>query len=144
MAENKTRPRNASAVSFLAGVKHAQRRKDGEELLAMMEKATGEPPVMWGPSIIGFGKYHYVYESGREGDIMIAGFSPRASSQVLYLAHKDESLMSKLGKYKMGKGCLYINALDDIDRAVLRKLITTSVREVRKRIAAGAMDPRDG
>ena len=90
---------------------------------------------MWGPTIIGFGKYHYKYESGREGDMCMAGFSPRKPSLVLYIgpALEDEKLMSRLGKYKVGKGCLYIKKLADVDRAVLKELVVKSVAEMRKR-----------
>jgi hypothetical protein len=101
-----------------------------------MEAITGEPPKMWGPSIIGFGKYHYKYESGHEGDTMIVGFSPRKQNLVLYLGSvlDNKRLMAKLGKHKRGKGCLYVNKLDDIDRDVLRELIATSVKATRKHI----------
>lgn len=91
---------------------------------------------MWGPTIVGFGTYHYVYDSGREGDICLAGFSPRASALVVYLGPAsldNEPLMAKLGKHKAGKGCLYINKLDDVDRTVLRKLIEHSVETLRQR-----------
>ena len=96
----------------------------------MMRKASGKPPKMWGPSIIGFGSYHYVYDSGREGDICRIGFSPRKPGLVLYLmsALRQETLMAKLGKHTTGKGCLYIKKLDDIDRPVLRQLIAKSLK----------------
>jgi hypothetical protein len=102
-----------------------------------MKDITGERAKMWGPTIVGFGQYRYKYESGREGDIMIAGFSPRNQNLVLYVGSvlQNERLMSKLGKYKVGKGCLYINKLDDIDRDVLRQLIEESVAATRRRIA---------
>ena len=136
--KNKTVPTTVSPAKFLDSVENDRRRADGRELMQMMQKASGERPVMWGPSIIGFGKYHYRYESGREGDIMIVGFSPRKSSLVLYLGSSPEAekLMTKLGKHKRGKGCLYINKLDDIDRDVLGNLITKSVASTRKRIAS--------
>ena len=101
----------------------------------MMRTITGEPPKMWGPTIVGFGTYHYVYESGREGDSCLTGFSPRKPNLVLYIgdALQDTSMMSKLGKYKTGKGCLYIKTLDDIDRNVLRDLIAKAVDNTRRR-----------
>ena len=135
MAENKTKPTNVSPTAFLESVEHPQRRKDGKELLKMMREVTGERPKMWGPSIVGFGEYHYVYESGREGDAPLTGFSPRKQSLVVYLGPglKNDRLMSRLGKHKHGKGCLYINKLDDIDRAVLRELVTSSVDQMRRR-----------
>jgi hypothetical protein len=139
MAENKTKPTDVSPAAFIAQVENEQRRKDGRELLAMMKDITGERAKMWGPTIVGFGQYRYRYDSGREGDIMIVGFSPRKQNLVLYVgsALHDESLMSKLGKHKKGKGCLYVNKLDDIDRKALRKIVEKSVRDTRRRIAAG-------
>ena len=116
----------------------ARQQKDCAELIAMMRTITGAPPKMWGPSIIGFGSYHYVYDSGREGDMPLAAFSPRKPSLVLYIGSplKDKNLMSKLGKYTTGKGCLYIKTLDDVDRHVLRRLVTAAVRESRKKHGA--------
>ena len=100
----------------------------------MMRKASGKPPKMWGPSIIGFGTYHYVYDSGREGDICRIGFSPRKPSLVLYIVGaQHKTLMSKLGKYTTGKGCLYIKKLDDVDRNVLRALVAKAVRDAKAR-----------
>ena len=136
MAENKTRPTKVRPATFLKSVENERRRRDAEELIELMQEITGEPPVMWGPSIIGFGQYHYKYESGHEGDIMIVGFSPRKQNLVLYMGPvlDDDKLMSRLGKHKRGKGCLYINKLDDVDRRVLRRLIDKGVRKTRKRI----------
>ena len=130
MAKNKTKPTKVTPTAFIAKVASEQQRKDSKELIAMMREITGEPPKMWGPSIVGFGTHHYKYESGREGDICLTGFSPRKPSLVLYIgeALQDTSIMSKLGKYKTGKGCLYIKKLDDVDRDVLRRLVTKSVR----------------
>jgi hypothetical protein len=115
---------------FIKRVASPQQQKDCKELIAMMRKITGESPKMWGPSIVGFGTCHYVYESGREGDICLTGFSPRKPSLVLYIgaALQDAALMSKLGKYKTGKGCLYLKKLDDVDRDVLRALVTRAVK----------------
>lgn len=140
MAGNKTRPTDVDPSAFLAGIGNARRRADGEALLALMQEISGEPPVMWGPTIVGFGQYHYEYASGHSGDTLIVGFSPRKANLVLYIgsALEDEALMAKLGKHRRGKGCLYINKLEDIDFRVLRRLIEKSVRATRKRIAAGA------
>ena len=134
MAQNKTKPTKVSPASFIATLGSAQQRSDAEELIAMMRTITGEPPKMWGPSIVGFGTCHYVYESGREGDICLTGFSPRKPSLVLYIgeALQDTSLMSRLGKYKAGGGCLYIKKLDDVDRGVLRELIAKAVDNTRR------------
>jgi hypothetical protein len=137
MPENKTKPTKVSPTSFIANVANEQQRKDSKELVAMMRAITGEPPKMWGPSIVGFGTCHYVYESGREGDICLTGFSPRKPSLVLYVgaALQDKALMSRLGKYKTGKGCLYIKKLDDVDRKVLRELVTRAVKDLRQRVS---------
>ena len=135
MAENKTKATAVDPHDFVKQVDSEEKRKDAEELIRLMSKVTGKPPKMWGPTIIGFGKYHYKYESGREGDMCMAGFSPRKPSLVLYIgpALEDEKLMSRLGKYKVGKGCLYIKKLADVDRAVLKELVVKSVAEMRKR-----------
>ena len=119
-----------SPAAFISRLPEAQRRKDAKTLVAMMRKASGKPPKMWGPSIIGFGSYHYVYDSGREGDICRIGFSPRKPGLVLYLmsALKQKALMARLGKHTTGKGCLYIKKLDDVDRSVLRQLIAKSLK----------------
>jgi len=112
MAANKTKATKVSPLKFLAALGNEQRRKDGRELLRLFRDVTGEPARMWGPSIIGFGSYHYRYESGREGDMLIAGFSPRASSQVLYIGRgpESDSLLVKLGKHKTSKGCIYVTS----------------------------------
>jgi hypothetical protein len=135
MAENKTKPTKVSPAAFIAKVASEQQRKDSKALIAMMREVTGEPPKMWGSSIVGFGTHHYVYESGREGDICLMGFSPRKPSLVLYIgeALQDTAIMSKLGKYKTGKGCLYIKKLDDVDRNVLRALVAKAVRDAKAR-----------
>jgi hypothetical protein len=135
MAANKTKKTNVSPSAFIAKVANEQQRKDAKELIAMMREITGEPPKMWGTSIVGFGTYHYVYESGREGDMCLTGFSPRKPSLVLYVgeAIQDPAIMSKLGKHTTGKGCLYIKKLDDVDRDVLRALLVRSVEDARSR-----------
>lgn len=130
MAENKTQPTDASVDEFINTVENPKKREDAVALKKMMEEMTGEKAVMWGPSIVGFGEYHYKYESGREGNFLIAGFSPRKASLSLYLMgcmeKKFEPLMAKLGKHKMGAGCLYINKLSDVDLDILKKLISES------------------
>jgi hypothetical protein len=138
MADIKTKPTKVSPAAFIKRVATDQQRRDCAELIAMMRAITGAPPKMWGPSIVGFGKYHYVYDSGREGDMLLTGFSPRKPSLVLYVgaALRDKRLMSKLGKCKTGGSCLYIKTLDDIDRDVLRRLLAASVKQTRKRYEA--------
>ena len=131
MPENKTKQTKVSPEAFIKRVASPQQQKDCKELIAMMRKITGSPPKMWGPSIVGFGTRHYVYESGREGNICLTGFSPRKPGLVLYIgeALQDKALMSKLGKYKIGKGCLYLKTLDDVNRDVLQALVTKAVKE---------------
>jgi Domain of unknown function (DU1801) len=131
MAENKTKPDALDPHAFIKKVDDEVKRKDSEELITLMEKATKKPPVMWGPSIVGFGTKHYKYESGREGEICLIGFSPRKPTLVLYLGQviQDKDLMARLGKHKIGKGCLYIKRLADVDRKVLKELITKSIAE---------------
>jgi hypothetical protein len=135
MAENKTKVTEVDPHDFIKKVDGAEKQKDSEELIRMMSRATGKPPKMWGPTIVGFGKYHYKYESGREGDMCLTGFSPRKPSLVLYIgaALKDSKLMARLGKYKVAGSCLYIKKLADIDRAVLKELIAKAVAEMRRR-----------
>ena len=133
MAELKTKKTKASVVAFLNKVADPQRRKDCQTVLDLMKQATGEEPKMWGDSIVGFGSYHYRGASGREGDWMIIGFSPRKTDLTLYIMagfEKFESLMAKLGKYKTGKSCLYIKKLDDVEVPVLKKLIARSVKRM--------------
>jgi len=135
MAQLKTVSTEIDPFDFIERVDDDQKQKDAKELIALMKKITGKPPKMWGPSIIGFGKYRYKYESGREGEICMTGFSPRKPNLVLYLGHvlENKELMAKLGKHKTSKSCLYIKKLDDIDRGVLKKLVEWSVKEMRKR-----------
>ncbi len=132
MSDLKTKPTNASVDEFLNSVEHPQRREDGFELLRMMKEITKEEPTMWGPSIVGFGSYHYKYESGREGEMPITGFSPRKKSLTVYIMsgfEKYQHLLEKLGKHKTGKSCLYINKLEDVDRVVLKDIIRKSVEQ---------------
>ena len=137
--EAKTKATKTDPLKFIDKVENEVKRKDSHELLAMMREITGEPPKMWGPSIVGFGSYHYRYASGHEGETCLAGFSPRSSALVVYLgpALENKALMAKLGKHKRGVGCLYIKKLDDIDRGILRKLIEHSLAETAKLVAAG-------
>jgi hypothetical protein len=133
--ENKTKPTAVAPADFLAAVADEKKRADGQWLMDTMQEITGEPPRMWGPSIIGFGTYHYVYESGREGDTMITGFSPRKAAHSIYLVsgvEREADLLAKLGKYKTGKSCLYIKRLSDVDTEVLKELIEASVEKVRQ------------
>jgi hypothetical protein len=136
MAENKTQQTRASVETFLSGVKDKARAADSRVVLKLMRKVTGEQPKMWGPSIIGFGTYHYKYDSGREGDFLRIGFSPRAQALTLYIMGgfpRYEALMARLGKYKTGKSCLYIKQLSDVDLKVLEDLILASWQEMAKR-----------
>ena len=134
MAGNKTKPTKLSVAAFLEGLPDQIQRVDAEALVQLMQSATGEEPTMWGPSIIGFGSYHYTYESGRKGDMPIASFSPRKTATVLYgmTGFRDaEPLLAKLGKHKTGGGCLYIKRLVDVDKTVLEALIIKSVEAKR-------------
>lgn len=134
MAENKTRPTRVSVAEFLKKKTTGQQLADSRELVRLFREITGAPPRMWGRSIVGFGKYHYVYESGREGDAPLLGFSPRKPALVLYLAPTHErGLRQKLGRHKAGAGCVYLKSLDDIDRDVLQKMAVASVEALRKR-----------
>ena len=139
MTGPKTRATTAKVSDFLAGIKDSQKRADCKAIGAMMRKATGKRAKMWGSSIVGYGSYHYAYASGREGDWMECGFSPRAQNISVYIMpgfKPFNGLLKKLGKYKTGKSCLYIKRLDDVDRTVLEKLIVESVKEMRRRYPA--------
>jgi hypothetical protein len=136
MAELKTKVNEASVNKFLNSVADKQKREDSFVILELMKKITKYEPKMWGSSIVGFGAYHYKYESGREGDICLIGFSPRKQNLTLYIMSgfsKYADLMKKLGKYKTGKACLYINKLDDIDMKVLKELINESVKTLKNK-----------
>lgn len=126
MAENKTQPTSASVDEFIANIENNRRRSDAETALKIYKEVTSLPPVMWGPSIIGFGSLHYAYESGREGDMPAAAFSPRKANMTFYVGDDfegAEALYAKLGKHKKSVACLYINKLDDVDLDVLREII---------------------
>lgn len=136
MAEPKTKINDASVEEFIANVADENARKDCEIISEMMRKASGSEPKMWGTAIIGFGTYHFKYASGREGDWMRIGFSPRKQSLTLYIMNgfdRFEKLMAKLGKHKTGKSCLYIKRLSDIDIDVLKELIKLSVEHFEKK-----------
>ncbi len=128
-SQNKTQPTRVSVTSFLNSVENETRRKDAKTVLALMKKVTAAKPVMWGPTLIGFGTYKYSYESGREGEFMRVGFSPRKANLVLYIIPgftRYDALMKKLGKFSTGKSCLYVNKLADVDLAVLERLVAES------------------
>ena len=136
MAENKTKVTEASVESYFDAIEDEDRRKDCEALAKLMTKATKLPPKMWGTSIVGFGAYHYKYESGREGDSCLTGFSSRKTEISLYLTASvlaQEELLSKLGKYKVSKGCLYVRKLSDVDLRVLERLVANTVTERKTR-----------
>ena len=125
MAEIKTKPTEVSVDASLEDIHHPVRRADGKALRAMMERITGEPAVMWGPSIVGFGSYHYRYDSGHEADMCRVAFSPRSANLVLYVGGfpEYEKLLAKLGKHKSSKACLYFNKLADVDAGVLDEIV---------------------
>jgi hypothetical protein len=135
MAENKTKPTALAVASFLKKIKEPQLQKDCNTIIEIMKSISKLEPVMWGSAIIGFGTRHYVYDSGREGDTMIVGFSPRKQAIALYLAGGLEPLrgeLLKLGKHDTGKGCLYIRSMNDVDITVLRKILTKSYKSVKQ------------
>ena len=139
MAELKTQPNEQSVDQFLSAVESDEKRQDALTVLEIMKNITGEVPKMWGNSIIGFGNFHYKYDSGREGDWFVTGFSPRKQNLTIYLMSgfggKDR-LLDQLGKHKIGKGCLYIKKLEDVQLDTLKELIRNSVEETRKRDTA--------
>jgi len=134
MAENKTKPTETSAIAFLKKIDDPTVREDCLTLLRMMQAVAGTPPVMWGSSIVGFGTRHYVYESGREGDTPVIGFSPRKQNIAMYLAGgldrlRDDLVM--LGRHKEGKGCLYIRSLKDIETSVLKRILSKAFKSAK-------------
>ena len=138
MSENKTQATDASVEAFIAGVEHPGRREDAHRLDAIFREVTGWSPRMWGPSIIGYGEYHYVYDSGREGDFLATGFSPRKANLSIYVmpGYADFAhILDRLGKWKMGKSCLYVNKLADIDEDVLKELIAAGLADLQSRWA---------
>jgi len=135
MAENKTKASLNSVTDFLKGIEDPKKQEDCFRIASLMEEITGAAPKMWGESIVGFGDYQYKYASGREGDWFLCGFSPRKRNLTLYIMaylehHSD--ILENLGKFKNGKGCLYINKLEDIDEKVLRTLIETTIPKLKK------------
>jgi len=136
MAENKTQPTKLSVAVFIDALKDQAQRADAKALVKLMQRAAGEKPKMWGPSIIGFGSYHYTYETGREGDAPLIAFSPRKAATVLYNVtgfSGAEVLLAKLGKHTTGKGCLYIKKLADVDQQVLEAMVVKSLAAARER-----------
>jgi hypothetical protein len=139
MAENKTKPTEVSVAAFINAIADSTRRADAKALVKLMQNAAGERPKMWGPSIIGFGNYHYRYDSGRQGDAPLIGFSPRKAASVLYglIGSSDSrALLPKLGKHTTGKGCLYIKKLSDVDQQVLEAMAAKSLAALRARKAS--------
>jgi hypothetical protein len=133
MAELKTKRNKGDVEAFLKSVPDEKKRRDSFTILELMKQVTGEEPEMWGESIVGFGSYHYKYKSGREGDWFVTGFSPRAQNLTLYIMSgfdEYDQLMSRLGKYKTGKSCLYITKIDDVDQEVLKELVNKSVKHM--------------
>jgi hypothetical protein len=140
MADNKTRPTGASVIEFMAAISDPGMRAGAKKVAAMMRRATGKRARMWGPSIVGYGSYQYRDASGREGEFMITGFSPRKQAMTIYIMpgfSRFDTLMSKLGKYKTGKSCLYIRRLADVDETVLEQIIEESVGYMRAHYDTG-------
>jgi hypothetical protein len=135
MTENKTKPTQASVADFLKKKASAEQLADCKELVKLFKEITGKAAKMWGPSIVGFDSYHYVYPSGREGDAPLIGFGVRGKELSLYMCPYLEAkpLLAKLGKHKAGAGCLYIKRLDDVDRTVLKQVALASIKELRRR-----------
>ena len=136
MADNKTQANDISVADFIQSVEHPMRRSDAIVLDAMFRRITGWTPRMWGPTIVGYGSYHYIYDSGREGDGLACGFSPRKTSQSIYIVpgYQDYSdILSRLGKYKIGKSCLYVTKLADVSMALLEELVRTGLDDLAKK-----------
>jgi hypothetical protein len=136
MAENKTKPTDASVEGYIASKASEQQRADCKELMALLKRVTRQHPKMWGPSIVGYGSYQYAYDSGRTGEAPLAGFAIRGRELVVYLlaeGEKQKSLLSRVGKHKMGKSCFYFKQLADLDKSVLERLVAGSVTEVKRR-----------
>ena len=136
MAENKTKETKQSVTAFLNGIEDPNKRKDAKLIAKIMRTVSGERAKMWGPAIVGYGNYHYTYASGREGNFMRMGFSPRKQNMVVYIMpgfSGSNALLKKLGKHKIGKSCLYLNKLENIDIDVLTTLIQKSYAEMNKK-----------
>jgi hypothetical protein len=141
MPDNKTKATNVSVSAYIEGLTDPRRRSEARELVEVMQRASGEKPKLWGPSIVGFGSYHYKYDSGREGDMPLISFSPRKAAMVLYsmLAHAEaKAVLAKLGRHTTGKGCLYIKRLADVDKTVLEALIKNAVAHHRARTSVAS------
>jgi hypothetical protein len=135
MAELKTQPNEQNVENFLNGVENEAKREDSFSILELMKEETGAEPIMWGDSIVGFGRYHYKYASGREGEWFLTGFSPRKQNLTLYIMsgfEEYDELLGKLGKHSTGKSCLYIKKLEDVDQDVLRELVSKSVAHMKE------------
>jgi hypothetical protein len=135
MTAMKTRPTRASVTAFLNGIADEQRRNDCEKVAALMKRITKETPTLWGTGMVGFGRFHYKYASGREGDWFLTGFSPRKTDLTVYICsglHEHADLLARLGKYRAGKSCLYLKKLEDVDVAVLSTLIERSVLRLKQ------------
>jgi hypothetical protein len=136
MAENKTQPTAASVEDYLASRANAQQQVDCRELMALLHRVTQEPPTMWGPSIVGYGRYRYTYASGRTGEMPVVGFAIRGRELVLYVTAESDAqqaLLAELGPHTMGKSCLYVKRMADVDVGVLERIVANSVAEVRRR-----------
>lgn len=147
MPANKTQPTSGSVKAFLASVADAARRRDCQTVLELMRDVTKTEPKMWGPSMVGFGSYHYKYESGREGDIFITGFSPRKQNLTLYIMDgftKHAELLKKLGKHKTGKSCLYLKRLADVDQTELATIVREEVACAKRTGGRGQVPATDG
>jgi hypothetical protein len=141
MAENKTKPTDADIEAYISSRASAEQRSDCQALMSMLKKVTKQEPKMWGPSIVGYGSYRYTYESGRTGEAALASFAIRGKELVVYLAAEgaeQEALLSKLGPHKIGKSCLYIKRIADLDKSVLEKLVSGSVAELKRRYGSGS------
>ncbi|MCB1582528.1 MAG: DUF1801 domain-containing protein [Marinicella sp.] len=140
MSQNKTQPTDENVIKFITAVEPEQKRQDAFKLLEIMERLSGYSAKMWGPSIVGFGQYHYKYDSGREGDFMRIGFSPRKAKHSLYIIsgiNQYQDLLDRLGKYKTGKSCLYVNHLKDIDLNVLEEIIKADLAHMAEKYPEG-------
>lgn len=136
MAENKTVANDGDVEAFIESIEDENQRNDAHSIMKMMEEITGESPTMWGTSIVGFGSYHYVYASGRKGDFMMTGFSPRKRNTSIYVMpgfSEYGDLLSKLGKHKLGRSCLYVNKLSDVDEDVLRSIVARGYQDMKAR-----------
>src|SRR5262245_14531718 len=136
MAENKTKPTDASVKDYIASRANEEQRADCKALMSILKRITKQQPKMWGPSIVGYGSCRYTYESGRTGEMPLAGFAIRGRELVVYLVRKgreQEALLSKLGKHKMGKSCLYFKRLEDLDKMILEELVANSIQDMTRR-----------